>query len=95
MRETAEQERLGRAAADVTGLLEDAGADLTRVFAWLDGEAAPAGPLALVCRARARVAAVAAYLRAVDEVPPPDGEADATVPHLARGVSAPGREKAA
>lgn len=53
-------------------LLDAAHADLGRVCAWMEGESLPGGPARLVKRARAGLAAVRAYLDALDEeLPPP------------------------
>lgn len=65
----------GRAAGlepGLSALLDEAHADLGRVCAWMEGEALPGGPALLVKRARAGLAAVRAYLDALDEeLPPP------------------------
>jgi len=64
--------RAERVEPGLATLLEDAHADLGRVCAWMEGEALPGGPALLVKRARARLAAVRAYLSALDEeLPPP------------------------
>jgi hypothetical protein len=62
----------GGAEPELGALLQAAQADLGRVCAWMEGEALPGGPALLVKRARARLAAVCAYLDTLDEeLPPP------------------------
>lgn len=84
------------ATPEVATLLADAHADLGRVCAWMEGEALPGGPALLVHRARARLAAVRAYLAALDEELPPPAPGEVPGRSLARAAAErPGGRSAA
>ncbi|MDH5528369.1 MAG: hypothetical protein OEY97_13845 [Nitrospirota bacterium] len=52
---------------ELLALLDAAHTDLDRVFGWLDGQPVVGGPVPLVARARARLAAASAGLKSLRE----------------------------